>query len=46
MEPELSSVDFVWKSGTNMNMCRQTNGNLDCSKHLKIVEPTLLGGSP
>ena len=30
MEPALGSVDFVGKSGTNMNVCCQTNGNLDC----------------
>ena len=46
MEPELGSVDFVGKSRTKKNVCSQANGNLDCSQHIKIVEPTLLGGSP
>ena len=30
MEPEQGGVDFVGKSGTNMNVCCQTSGNLDC----------------
>ena len=45
METELDSVGFVEKSGTKMNVW-QTNGNLGCSKQVKIVEPTPLGGSP
>ena len=27
VEPELGSVDFVGKSGTHMNVCRQMNGD-------------------
>ena len=29
MESELGTVDFVSKSGTIMNVCRQTNENLN-----------------
>ena len=46
MEPELSSMDFVGKSGTNIIVCHQTNGNIGLLLHIKIVEPTVLGGNP
>ena len=41
MEPELGNVDFLEKSGANMNMCWQTNGEQGCCLYVKIVGLTL-----
>ena len=43
MEPELGSVDLVGKSGTDMNVCWQTNGEWDCPLYVKIEGLTFLG---
>ena len=42
MEPKLGSMDFVGKSGTNMNVCWQTNWDLGCSLYVKMVGLTFL----
>ena len=44
MELKLGSVDFVGKSGTNMNVRWQTDGDEGCYLYVKMVGVTLLGG--
>ena len=42
MEPKLGGEYFMGKSGTNMNVHWQTNGDKGCSLHVKIVGLTFL----
>ena len=46
MESELGSVDFVRKSGTNMNVCLQVNLKLACSLHIRYLGQPFWGVGP